>query len=106
MAIHYPRVANYKKDTQILLGIGICSKSNTVHIHRGVDTAMNTYFMVHILCGTHTLYFYSIKNNIFNIYILSLIADSTTVSIRGAFHQSAYAVNEFQGEMFKYLYKL
>ena len=33
-------------------GIGnICSKGpNQIHIHRGVDTAMNTYFIVHILC--------------------------------------------------------
>ena len=76
-----------------MLGIGICCKSNTVHIHRGVDTE-------HILYGTHTLYFYSIKNNIFNIYIPSLSTDSTTVSLRAAFHQSAYAVNEFQGAMF------
>jgi hypothetical protein len=58
----------------------------------------------YILYGTYTLYFYSIKNNIFNIYILSLIADSTTVSLHAAFHQSAYAVIEFQGAMFLYIY--
>ena len=84
---------NYKKYTQILFRNW--EYLFQIHIHRGVDTAMNTYFIVQIL--------YSIKNNIFNIYIPSLIADSTTVSLRAAFHQSAYAVIEFQGAMF-YIY--
>ena len=54
-------------------GIGdICSKSNTYTPGSGDS---NEY----ILYSTYTLYFYSIKNNIFNIYIPSLIADSTTV---------------------------
>ena len=78
------------------LGISV---PNQIHIHRGVDTANYEY----ILNSTYTLYFYSIKNNIFNIYIPSLIADSTTVSLRAAFHQSAYAVIEFQGAMFIYI---
>ena len=94
-------------------GIGnICSKSNTYTPGSGDS---NEY----ILYSTYTLYFYSIKNNIFNIYIPSLISDSTTVSLRAAFHQSAYAVIpcwqrslfvqgnaviEFQGAMF--IYKL
>ena len=78
-------------------GIGnICSKSNTYTPGSGHS---NEY----ILYSTYTLYFYSIKNNIFNIYIPSLNADSTTVSLRAAFHQSAYAVIEFQGAMFIYI---
>jgi hypothetical protein len=78
------------------LGIGICSKSNTYTPGSGHS---NEY----ILYSIYTLYFHSIKNNIFNIYIPSLIADSTTVSLRAAFHQSAYAVIEFQGVMFIYI---
>ena len=78
-------------------GIGnTCSKSNTYTPGSGHS---NEY----ILYSTYTLYFYSIKNNIFNIYIPSLIADSTTVSLRAAFHQNAYAVIEFQGAMFIYI---
>ena len=79
-------------------GIGnICSKSNTYTPGSGHSK------YEYILYSTYTLYFYSIKNNIFNIYIPSLIADSTTVSLRAAFHQSAYAVIEFQGAMFIYI---
>ena len=75
-------------------GIGnICSKSNTYTPGSGQS---NEYIL-------YSTYFYSIKNNIFNIYIPSLIADSTTVSLRAAFHQSAYAVIEFQGAMFIYI---